>query len=115
MLLYAAYGPGGLSRFRQESRAAYLADVERCRGGFRVGLAPHSVRACPRDWLEEIGRYAASTPLPLHAHACEQPREIEECLAEHGLRPLELLAETGCLGPRTTASMRRTLTIASST
>ncbi len=35
-------------------------------------------------------------------HACEQPREIEECLAEHGLRPIELLAETGCLGPRTT-------------
>ena len=67
-----------------------------------MGLAPHSVRACPRDWLEEIGSYAASTPLPLHVHACEQPREIEECVAEHGLRPIELLAETGCLGPRTT-------------
>ena len=40
--------------------------------------------------------------LPLHVHADEQPREIEECLAEHGLRPLELLAETGCLGPHTT-------------
>jgi formimidoylglutamate deiminase len=35
-------------------------------------------------------------------HACEQPREIEECVAEHGLRPIELLAESGCLGPRTT-------------
>ena len=35
-------------------------------------------------------------------HADEQPREIEECLAEHGLRPIELLSETGCLGPRTT-------------
>jgi formimidoylglutamate deiminase len=35
-------------------------------------------------------------------HADEQPREIEECLAEHGVRPIELLARTGCLGPRTT-------------
>ena len=35
-------------------------------------------------------------------HADEQPREIEECVAEHGLRPLELLAETGCLGPHST-------------
>jgi formimidoylglutamate deiminase len=35
-------------------------------------------------------------------HADEQPREIEECVAEHGLRPVELLAETGCLGPHTT-------------
>jgi formimidoylglutamate deiminase len=60
------------------------------------------VRACPREWLEEIGRYAEREPLVLHVHADEQPREIEECLAEHGLRPIELLADTGCLGPRTT-------------
>ena len=71
-------------------------------GGARVGLAPHSVRACPRAWLEEIGAYAGREGLVLHVHADEQPREIEECLAEHGLRPIELLAETGCLGPRTT-------------
>ena len=38
----------------------------------------------------------------LHVHADEQPREIEECLDEHGVRPIELLHETGCLGPRTT-------------
>src|SRR5215217_874684 len=68
----------------------------------RGGVAPHSVRACPREWLEELGRYAAPESLPLHVHADEQPREIEECVAEHGVRPIELLAETGCLGPHTT-------------
>jgi formimidoylglutamate deiminase len=103
VLLYAAYGRGGLGRFRQGSTAEYLAQVEDLAGrGIRVGLAPHSVRACPRDWLEEIGRYAAGTDLVLHVHADEQPREIEECAAENGLRPIELLAEAGCLGPRTT-------------
>lgn len=103
VLLLAAYGRGGLDRFRQESVAAYLEQVERLRAdGVRVGLAPHSVRACPRDWLEKIGRHGESEGLVLHVHACEQPREIEECLAEHGLRPIELLAESGCLGPRTT-------------
>jgi formimidoylglutamate deiminase len=102
-LLLAAYGRGGLPRFRQESPAAYLAQVEDLRGrGLRVGVAPHSVRACPAAWLEEIGRHAAAEGLPLHVHADEQPREIEECLAEHGLRPIELLARTGCLGPHTT-------------
>ena len=35
-------------------------------------------------------------------HADEQPREVEECLAENGLRPIEPLDRTGCLGPRTT-------------
>jgi formimidoylglutamate deiminase len=103
VLLYAAYGRGGLDRFRQESVARYLADVEELSaGGVRVGLAPHSVRACPADWLEEIGRYAERESLVLHVHADEQPREIEECLAEHGVRPIELLEETSCLGPRTT-------------
>jgi formimidoylglutamate deiminase len=103
VLLHVAYARGGLPRFRQDSAAAYLREVEELRGtGARVGLAPHSVRACPADWLEEIGRYAAAEGLPLHVHACEQPREIEECLAEHGCRPIELLERTGCLGPRTT-------------
>jgi formimidoylglutamate deiminase len=103
VLLLAAYGRGGLERFRQESAAEYLEQLEAIRAtGGRVGLAPHSVRACPRDWLEAIGAYASGDGLPLHVHADEQPREIEECVAEHGLRPIELLAETGCLGPRTT-------------
>ena len=103
VLLLSAYGRGGLERFRQESTRDYLSQLEEVRAaGVRVGLAPHSVRACPRDWLEELGRYAAAESLPLHVHADEQPREIEECLAEHGLRPIELLAETGCLGPHAT-------------
>jgi formimidoylglutamate deiminase len=103
VLLLAAYGRGGLARFRQDSPADYLSQLESVREtGVRVGLAPHSVRACPRDWLEELGAYAARESLPLHVHADEQPREIEECVAEHGLRPVELLAETGCLGPHAT-------------
>jgi len=103
VLLHAAYGRGGLAQFRQESPAEYLRQIEALRDrGLRVGLAPHSVRACPQDWLEEIGRYVAGEQLVLHVHACEQPREIEECLAEHGVRPIELLASTGCLTSRTT-------------
>ena len=67
-----------------------------------MGVAPHSVRACPAKWLEEIGAYAKREELSLHVHADEQPREIEECLAEYGLRPVELLAHAGCLSERTT-------------
>jgi formimidoylglutamate deiminase len=103
VVLLAAYARGGLPRMRQDSVAGYLLDLEGLRdAGIRVGLAPHSVRACPADWLRELGAYAAAERLPLHVHADEQPREIEECLAEHGCRPIELLARTGCLGPLTT-------------
>ncbi len=103
VVLLAAYARGGLPRMRQSSVAEYLRDLEGLReAGIRVGLAPHSVRACPEDWLRELGAYAAAEGLPLHIHADEQPREIEECLAEHGCRPIELLARTVCLGPLTT-------------
>jgi formimidoylglutamate deiminase len=103
VLLYAAYARGGIERFRQASVSDYLRSLEELRAaGVRVGVTPHSVRACPRDWLVELGAYAAEHDLPLHVHADEQPREIEECVAEHGLRPIELLADCGCLGPRTT-------------
>jgi hypothetical protein len=111
VLLYVAYARGGLERFRQASPAEYLNQVENLRKhGIEVGLAPHSVRACPPRWLAQIGRYAAEHELPLHVHADEQPREIEECIEEQGIRPIELLAKNGCLGPRRRSSTRRTPT-----
>jgi formimidoylglutamate deiminase len=103
VLLHVAYGRGGLERMRRPSVTAYLDEVETLRAdGITVGVAPHSVRACSREWLAEIGRYAEREGLVLHVHADEQPREIEECLAEHGCRPIELLARAGCLTDRTT-------------
>jgi formimidoylglutamate deiminase len=107
LLLPAAYARGGLPRFRDASAGEFLGRVEELlawageRPLVEVGLAAHSVRAVPRGWLEEIGEHARGRSLPLHVHACEQPREVEECRREHGLRPVELLAETGFLGPGT--------------
>ena len=83
--LYACYLRGGIPRFRQSSVADYLRQVEALRAeGVRVGIAPHSVRACPPEALRELGAYAAEHGLPLHVHADEQPREIEERLRAGG-------------------------------
>ena len=70
--------------------------------GHAVGVAAHSVRAVPEDWLREIAAYAETHGLVRHIHAQEQPRELEECMAEHGCSPIELLARTGFLTDRTT-------------
>ncbi|MFZ5441845.1 MAG: formimidoylglutamate deiminase [Myxococcota bacterium] len=67
----------------------------------RVGLAPHSVRAVPRDWLEVIARMWRGGPL--HMHVAEQPAELRACGAEHGLRPVELLDAVGLLSADFTA------------
>jgi len=65
-----------------------------------VGLAPHSVRAVPPSWLAPMRDYAAKHALPLHMHVAEQLREVDQCVAETGRRPVELLAEHGILCDR---------------
>ena len=65
-----------------------------------VGLAPHSVRAVSADSLKALAREASRREWPLHIHVGEQRREVQECLAEHGCRPVELLAEQGVLSER---------------
>ncbi|HET8754984.1 MAG TPA: formimidoylglutamate deiminase [Solirubrobacteraceae bacterium] len=103
VLLPAAYARGGHDRFRDPSVEAFLARVDALRShDLAVGVAAHSVRAVPADWLREIAAYADAHGLVRHVHASEQPRELEECYAEHGCSPIELLDRTGFLGPRTT-------------
>ncbi len=68
-----------------------------------VGVAPHSIRAVPLPFLLHTVRYARSRAMPVHMHVAEQPAEIEACLAEHGLRPIELLDKHGVLAPDFTA------------
>jgi formimidoylglutamate deiminase len=108
LLLPVAYARGGVPRFRDPSLAVFLERVDALRRWadtrplVEIGVAAHSVRAAPRGWLEGIGEYARANELPLHVHADEQPREIGECEAEHGMRPVELLADVGFLGPRAT-------------
>ena len=108
VLLPAAYARGGHPRFRDPDVGAFLARVDALRewaagrDGVSVGVAAHSVRAVPESWLRAIGAYAGSTRLVRHVHASEQPRELEECQAEHGCSPIELLDRTGFLSDVTT-------------
>src|SRR5581483_1374563 len=64
-------------------------------------LAPHSVRAVPRAWLEAIVKAAPGRVT--HIHVAEQPAEVKACFAEHGLHPVDLLDDVGLLHAGTTA------------
>lgn len=56
-----------------------------------LGLAPHSLRAVTPEMLAEVARFDG----PIHIHAAEQRREVAECVAVTGARPVEwLLANT---------------------
>jgi formimidoylglutamate deiminase len=73
------------------------------KGAVNVGVAPHSIRAVPIEYLREVAKYAKANAMPLHMHVAEQPAEIEACIGEHGRRPVELLNDEGILDSRFTA------------
>jgi formimidoylglutamate deiminase len=68
---------------RLHARAAIAARE----AGAVVGVAPHSLRAVTPDELAAIVETAA----PIHIHAAEQTKEVDDCLAWSGKRPVEWL------------------------
>jgi len=102
-LLPAAYARAGFGReaepgqrrFCDPDVETFLARVE----ALGHGVAAHSVRAVPAAWLTAIAGWSEARGVVRHVHAAEQLRELEECEAEHGCSPIELLDRTGFLGP----------------
>lgn len=59
--------------------------------GANIGIAPHSLRAVAPDELTAIIPLADGGPV--HIHAAEQVKEVEDCLAWSGRRPVQWLLE----------------------
>jgi formimidoylglutamate deiminase len=61
----------------------------------RYGLAPHSLRAVAPEGLAEmvsgLRQQQGGQDAPIHIHIAEQWREIQDCLAWCGQRPVQLL------------------------
>jgi formiminoglutamate deiminase len=56
-----------------------------------IGVAPHSLRAVTSD---ELARIATLCPAgPIHIHAAEQTKEVEDCVAWSGERPVQWLLD----------------------
>jgi formiminoglutamate deiminase len=56
-----------------------------------LGIAPHSLRAVDATELQALVQAWPSAPI--HIHAAEQAREVEECVAWCGARPVEWLLD----------------------
>ena len=68
-----------------------------------VGVAPHSVRAVPLDYLRKVITQANQTDLKVHMHVAEQPAEVSACVEEYGRTPVALLHSEGLLNENFTA------------
>ena len=102
-VLYQTSGFGGLAPSEGQRRFIlstdrFLSLVEdmtaatRGDGQFRVGVAPHSLRAVPPDALTQMLAGIEATA-PVHIHIAEQVGEVEECLAWSGTRPVDWLLD----------------------
>jgi formimidoylglutamate deiminase len=115
-LLCVAYARSGYqtganprqARFLESEPETYLARLERLRSDLRepeeawVGVAPHSVRAVPLNYLKEVVHYALEQKLPVHMHLAEQSEEVIACTEEYGRSPVSLLYSEGLLSERFT-------------
>ena len=117
-LLRVAYARAGFEteanplqvRFIEDSPEIYLKHLEQLLeapelkdGMAWVGVAPHSVRAVPLEYLKTIVAFANERALPVHMHVAEQPAEVSACIEEYGRSPVALLETEGLLSPRFTA------------
>ncbi len=60
-----------------------------------IGTAPHSLRAVTPELLRDVldGLNNLDDSAPIHIHIAEQTREVDDCLAWSGKRPVEWLLE----------------------
>jgi formimidoylglutamate deiminase len=99
-VFYAHAGFGGAppafgQRRFVHSVASYARVVEMlakdaARGGWNLGVAPHSLRAVTADELAAIVALV-SARAPVHIHAAEQQKEVADCIAWSGARPIDWL------------------------
>jgi formiminoglutamate deiminase len=85
--------PQRFARLLEAARRAVAAAP----GGY-VGMAFHSLRAITPDELSKVAPLAANGPI--HIHAAEQLREVEDCVAWCGQRPVEWLLDHAGVGER---------------
>src|SRR5262249_4134926 len=114
-LLNVCYARGGVDmplrdlqrRFATPDLGRFLRNTDALHAQFAehplvsVGIAPHSVRAVPKEWLQPIAQHARA--YPIHMHVSEQPAEVDACIDKYGRSPGELIAAAGLLGPDFTA------------
>ncbi|MFJ2772362.1 amidohydrolase [Streptomyces sp. NPDC087300] len=69
--------------------------------GTRPVVCAHSAYTLNPAQLTEIAALAREHGALLHVHASENAAEVETVVAQHGMRPVELLDSLGVLGPDT--------------
>jgi formimidoylglutamate deiminase len=108
-VFYAHAGFGGQAATPAQTRFLHEPDAFRDlldrlarKPGFVLGVAPHSLRAVTPNQLQWLAGLAEGGVIkgPIHIHAAEQRREVEDCVKWSGARPVQWLLDHAEVGPR---------------
>lgn len=89
---------GGQLRFAVQSPREYWAQMDRLAARIRpgqqsLGAVAHSIRAATIDEIAELYAESRRRGMVFHIHVEEQLKEIEDCVAAYGKRPMALLLD----------------------
>ena len=100
-LLYISGSDGAVLERNRKCNEELLAWNGGDSGRIQVAHAPHAVYTVSEEVLRRVAQEAQIDGHVIHIHASETVREVEECVAAHGMTPIAYLDSLGILGPRT--------------
>jgi 5-methylthioadenosine/S-adenosylhomocysteine deaminase len=91
---------GGVERLRSaaEESLKMLAEQD---DRVSPALAPHSIYRVSEESLRWVAELGAERQVPIQIHLSETAKEVEDCIAAHGIRPAAYLDRLGMLNERT--------------
>ena len=66
-------------------------------------LGPHAIYTVSEESLKWAADFARDHGLLIHTHLSETQKEVEDCIRQRGMRPVEYLEKIGFLGPNVIA------------
>ncbi|NQU98705.1 amidohydrolase [Candidatus Woesearchaeota archaeon] len=67
-------------------------------------LGPHSMYTVSKKSLVWAKEFSDKNDVLIHIHTSESKKEVDDCLKQHKMRPIEYLEKIGVLGPRVLAA-----------
>ena len=89
---------------RQEKEAFLRGWQDPTGGRISLAVAPHAIYTAGTETLRYARELARRSGVRLHIHLSETLQEVEDCLRDHGMRPVPYLDSLGLLGPDVVAA-----------